>query len=192
MQKPAPDGTTYSKAQWRQWAKQIRAQSPDNSLKIQQNLANWLNERNYTEVLGYRAMANEVSLEALPQMLPMVQLYTTCSHYKPEPHLTVHPWHSAQQRRRGILEPLVTAEALDPKCLQVVLVPALAFDRAGYRLGYGMGFYDRFLNLLANDCIFIGIVSETCYVEQLPREPHDRAVHYIATEQGIAKVEQAG
>ena len=65
----------------------------------------------------------------------------------------------------------------------VCLVPALVFDESGYRLGYGKGFYDRFIKK------FIFISVGLCYNEflkdTLPVEEHDEAVDYIATESKI-------
>ncbi|MGB7210508.1 MAG: 5-formyltetrahydrofolate cyclo-ligase [Pyrinomonadaceae bacterium] len=56
----------------------------------------------------------------------------------------------------GIREP-VDAELVDPADIDVVLVPGLAFDRVGHRVGYGKGFYDRFLKTCRNDCVKIGL-----------------------------------
>lgn len=56
----------------------------------------------------------------------------------------------------GIPEP-VNAEAINDKEIDVVFVPLLAFDKKGYRVGYGKGFYDRFLANCREDVIKIGI-----------------------------------
>ena len=65
----------------------------------------------------------------------------------------------------------------------ICLVPALAFDKRGYRLGYGKGYYDRFIKK------FIIISAGLCYNEllsdELPAEKHDEAVDYIITENEI-------
>lgn len=62
------------------------------------------------------------------------------------------------------------------------IVPALGVDRHGYRIGYGGGYYDRFLK--EYDGITIGVCYESLLVEKLPREPHDAKVDYIVTEKG--------
>lgn len=56
----------------------------------------------------------------------------------------------------GIPEP-IGGEVVLPKAIDVVLVPLLAFDKKGYRTGYGKGFYDRFLNELNPNAIKIGL-----------------------------------
>ena len=70
----------------------------------------------------------------------------------------------------------------------LVLVPALAFDRDGYRLGYGGGYYDRFLQGLGEAGIpvsTIGLTYGACVADALPRESHDIPVHYVIDERRI-------
>lgn len=65
-------------------------------------------------------------------------------------------------------------------CPDVVLCPGLAFDRHGGRLGYGGGFYDRFLADRAS-AIPVGLCVDGALVEQVPRSPHDVLMHAIVT-----------
>lgn len=64
--------------------------------------------------------------------------------------------------------PIVPAETLD-----MIIVPLVAFDRAGARLGYGGGCYDRYLPTLRPDCHIIGIAFDEQRVEHVPTEAHD-------------------
>lgn len=67
----------------------------------------------------------------------------------------------------------------------LILVPALAFDNQGYRLGYGGGYYDRFLEGLSCEGIphtAVGLAFSVCRTEALPREAHDIPVHIILDE----------
>ena len=66
----------------------------------------------------------------------------------------------------------------------LMFVPLLAFDRAGYRLGYGGGYYDRTLAIL-NNCVSVGFGLAAQQVEIIPREPHDLPLHMIATERNV-------
>lgn len=68
------------------------------------------------------------------------------------------------------------------KNIDVVIVPAVAYDEDGYRLGYGGGFYDRFLEKLRKDAITIGIAFDLQIFNSIPKEPHDAQLDYIITE----------
>ena len=80
----------------------------------------------------------------------------------------------------GIPAPPDTAPVMPPEELDLIIVPALAYDKSGYRLGYGGGYYDRFLcNIRA---FTVGVARERLIMEELPREPHDIAVKCLITE----------
>lgn len=92
--------------------------------------------------------------------------------------------------RYGIPEPLDAATMLTPQQLDVVLVPLLAFDRHGNRLGTGGGFYDStfaFLRGIARPArpLLVGIGYAFQQTESLPAEPWDVRMDYIATETGL-------
>ena len=59
------------------------------------------------------------------------------------------------ENKFNILEP-VSKEVIDPQLIDVVFVPLLAFDTKGYRVGYGKGYYDRYLTQCAQDVVKIG------------------------------------
>ena len=86
--------------------------------------------------------------------------------------------------RMGLREPHPDAEPVPLSEVDVMLVPGLAFDAAGYRLGYGGGYYDRTLTELARHgrATTIGLAFEAQLVDEVPREEHDRSVPLIATE----------
>ena len=87
----------------------------------------------------------------------------------------------------GIPEPVPGPDAclLMPEDLKepdtLVIVPALAFDRSGYRLGYGGGYYDRMLASASSPCV--GLAFHDLLVESLPREEWDRPVSAVCTEE---------
>ena len=74
---------------------------------------------------------------------------------------------------------------IDIKELDVVIVPAVAYDKDCYRLGYGGGFYDRFLENLREDAITIGIAFDLQIFDEIPKEAHDAQLDYIVTESTI-------
>jgi 5-formyltetrahydrofolate cyclo-ligase len=79
----------------------------------------------------------------------------------------------------GVHEPGPDAEVLPLNRLDVVLVPGVAFDACGRRLGRGRGFYDRLLAQVRG--IKCGVALDEQIVEELPAEPHDIAMDYILT-----------
>lgn len=83
----------------------------------------------------------------------------------------------------GIAEPLSTAPEVMPG---VVLVPLLAFDAAGHRLGYGGGYYDRTIDALAG-IHSIGVAYAGQEVPRLPRELHDHPLDAVITEKGVRR-----
>lgn len=70
--------------------------------------------------------------------------------------------------------PIVSAEALD-----MIVVPLVAFDRAGARLGYGGGCYDRYLPMLSPACQIIGIAFDEQRVDHVPTDAHDLPLPHI-------------
>ena len=86
----------------------------------------------------------------------------------------------------GIREPKKDiSNKINPKDIDIVIVPAVAFDRQCYRLGYGGGFYDRFIKTLRKDCITIGIAFDLQIFDSIPKAPHDAQLDYIITEKRI-------
>lgn len=100
-----------------------------------------------------------------------------------------HVYRGRDSLRRGaygILEPdPEQAPPADPERLDAVVVPGLAFDRSGGRLGYGGGYYDRFLADLSHRPLLVGLAYSIQLVESVPRERHDIPLHYLVTEDGV-------
>ena len=72
--------------------------------------------------------------------------------------------------------PIVPAEALD-----MIVVPLVAFDRTGARLGYGGGCYDRYLPMLSPECQIIGIAFDEQRVDHVPTDAHDLPLPHIVS-----------
>lgn len=69
-----------------------------------------------------------------------------------------------------------------PALIDLVIVPGAVFDRNGYRIGYGGGYYDRFLKTLDKRAISIGLAYDFQLVDSVPRNKYDLPVDYILTE----------
>ena len=86
--------------------------------------------------------------------------------------------------------PIPTAGRQSPPLdLDALLVPAAAVDRHGNRLGWGKGFYDRFLDTVVGDPLVIAVVFDADVVHDVPIDPHDRPVSAIVTESEILFVQ---
>ena len=80
----------------------------------------------------------------------------------------------------GLWEPPEDAPLLDRSAIQLALVPAVCYDRAGYRLGFGGGYYDRWLADFSG--FTVGLCRDCVLQDRVPREPHDRRVDLLLTE----------
>ncbi|PSB05416.1 5-formyltetrahydrofolate cyclo-ligase, partial [filamentous cyanobacterium CCP2] len=102
--------------------------------------------------------------------------------------LTWHPWAPTESApletiRYNIPEPSSEAPHLEAHDVDLILVPAVACDRDGYRLGYGGGFYDRLLSSPEwADKPAIGIVFDFAFLPKLPSDPWDRPLSGVCTE----------
>lgn len=84
-----------------------------------------------------------------------------------------------KDNKYGIPEPLGTKN-IDKKDIDVVIVPAVAFDENFYRLGYGGGYYDRFLR--NTDAVKIGVGFDLQITEKLPSEMHDKRMDMVISD----------
>ncbi len=78
---------------------------------------------------------------------------------------------------------------VSPQDIDCVIVPGVVFDKEGFRIGYGKGFYDRLLNEV--NCPKIGLCFDMQLVEEVPFEEHDIPVDIIITETKVIKISKA-
>ncbi|WP_457628851.1 5-formyltetrahydrofolate cyclo-ligase [Oceanithermus sp.] len=149
------------------------------------HLAGFLREQDAREVLLYLPFRGELS------PLELLELYPEARYHLPRTApdgLTVHPFASPREHHPyGFEQPAANAPRADPRRLDAVVVPGLAFDRAGYRLGYGGGYYDRFLPTLPETTLRIGLAPAALVLEHLPRDPWDARVDWLVSEAGILR-----
>lgn len=95
----------------------------------------------------------------------------------------------------GIMEPGRTVELsaerqIASSDIDLILVPGLAFDEQGYRLGSGYAFYDRFLKTTRPDSLRVGLAFESQVLPLLPREEHDERIDILLTETRMRRFER--
>lgn len=83
--------------------------------------------------------------------------------------------------RFGIYEPAPDQLSYPEEEIEVILVPGVAFDRKGNRLGHGRGYYDRFLSRCGQKTVFIGIAYSFQVFDSIPSDQHDIRVHQVIT-----------
>ncbi len=173
------------KAAWRRWVRTRRAGLVADAGAVVAGLETFLDgPRPPGWIVTYWPLAHEIDLRRLT-VGPLALTRTPASGHD----LTLHRADAPlEDHRWGFRQPVADAEVIPIAQVGVVLVPGLAFDRHGGRLGHGAGYYDRFLARLEPTAWRIGVVPEALVVDRLPAEPHDIAMTHLATEAGVAAV----
>ena len=175
---PRPDPQA-PKAEWRRWATSLPPVDPATAEEVVAHLARLLASVGGT-VLSYCPLHDEVPIDgAVPSVVALPRLAEDGTM---DLHLHAGP---LEAHRFGITQPPADAPTVPTGELAAVLVPGRVFDRQGYRLGRGGGHYDRLLPTLAPGTPVVGVTVEERLVDRLPREPHDRPMTHLVTEQGV-------
>lgn len=190
------------KEQWRLRARVAREETPIDHDAHLAALAEFLRSRRTSGspggyVVCYHAIGFELDLSPLmdrPDLGPFAVTRTPDE----GSDLTVHPHGTELERHRyGFDQPMVDAPVVDDAEIAVVLVPGLAFDRSGGRLGRGAGYYDRLLSRLLEPSnlesraqrglaplVLVGITGGYI-VAELPVERHDVPMTHLCGEFGV-------
>ncbi len=177
-----------SKQDLRKQFLQMRDQLPTDDLKVQsealsQHLLNWAKTQNFEQIAAFQSFHQEPLIDSFLSHFSPEQLYFPVVQAS-RGHMDFYRFdhkQSSQINRYGIKEPSITHEnKMSPNPSTLILIPALAFDRQGYRLGYGAGYYDRFLKDAPG--VRVGICLEQFLIDKLPRDAHDLPVQHLATE----------
>ncbi len=129
----------------------------------------------------------EPLIEALVAVGMTVALPVTVERARPLRFRVWSPGEALETGRYGIREPLSSAPEVSP---DVLFVPLAAFDRRGFRLGYGAGYYDSSLEALRREkaILAVGIAFSIQQVESVPTEPHDQRLDAVITEHGLMTI----
>ncbi len=84
-----------------------------------------------------------------------------------------------------VLEPIEQLPPISSDDVDLVIVPGLVFDREGYRVGYGGGYYDKYLEAIPAHCRTIGLAFHTLITDRIPRQAHDKKVMLVITEKEL-------
>ncbi len=159
---------------------------PDEAVagRVVASLGRWLSGRMPGTAAAYLAMGDEIDVAPLFErlagwrwVLPRVEEDGTLTFRDRAVPVETHKW--------GMRQPVASGSVVPPGEIDLFLVPGLAFDRAGNRLGRGGGYYDRALHDRRADAVAVGVGTEARVVETVPTEEHDRPVDWLATETGV-------
>ncbi len=155
---------------------------------ICEHLAVWEVFQRAEAILTYLPMKAEVDLRPLPGQFP--KKYWLLPRIVPEENhrMDFHPYDPARLviHKFGMAEPAADLPIVPAGAVELVLVPGLAYDRHGWRLGYGGGYYDRFLASFGGICV--GVVYQALLLESVPHSGYDVPVGWIVTETGLSQV----
>ncbi len=140
----------------------------------------------FSSIALYQHIGNELSLESL-----INKFFLSKNIYLPysSPEICFRKfvdWKKMEEDVFHILAPIGKNEPIEH--IEAIVLPCVACNVDGYRLGYGMGCYDRALTFYQG--IKIGIINEACLLEESFQEEHDVPMNYIVTEKRILEVKK--
>jgi 5-formyltetrahydrofolate cyclo-ligase len=192
----------YDKRELRRHCRTIRDEMPlekvrTSSRAVCAHLSGWSSFQQANTVLSFLAFCNEIDLGPLFDRWPskrwLVPRIVDGTELAPgqKPFLVLHAYDPKRlvRHRFGMLEPEPDLPTINPGKVNVVLVPGIAFDRKGGRLGFGGGFYDRLLPLMP-DSVRIGVTFDELVLDAIPMEPWDCRVDWLVTPTGLIRTQQ--
>lgn len=152
------------------------------SQKLVDQILAWMKGRTFDHYILYRSFRREPSLERLADMLPEEAIYYPRIQGKSKGMEFFSSDGKFVINRFGLEEPekVPARQLLDFSTKTLLIIPAVAYDLRCFRLGYGGGFFDRFL--AQKDITTLGVCFEAFLLDQLPTESHDQPVHTVITE----------
>lgn len=138
-------------------------------------------------IMGYLAFGKELSVDAVllaalaEGKTVVVPLVTSATEMTP---VVLQNMHDFELDRYGIRSVRQPAVQIAPQAIDLVLVPGVAFDREGGRLGMGAGYYDRFLPQ-AKRAVLMGVAYDCLLQGELPKDEYDVCMQLLASESGV-------
>ncbi len=158
--------------------------APDDGVQVAEHLFRWMSARLPGTVAAYLAMAEEVDLEPLFRRLPGWRW--VLPRVEGDDSLTLRDRDLPRELHRwGMEQPVDGGDPVPAHEVDLILVPGLAYDRFGHRLGRGKGYYDRLLGEIRTDCRSVGVTTSQRLIDEVPMADHDLTVDFIVTEMGV-------
>jgi 5-formyltetrahydrofolate cyclo-ligase len=138
--------------------------------------------KNSNKIMIYYSINQEVETVSLINLLLTMGKTVALPACTPDKNLRTGIIHDMAELIPGIFglsEPGPTTLEIKPCDLDLIVVPGVAFDKKGFRLGHGVGYYDRFLAV--TNTFKLGLAYDFQLVDELPIDPHDIAIDAILT-----------
>jgi len=181
------------KHQLRQQCKAIRKELGQESRQhasqaICAQLAAWDVFQSSDFILTYMPMRTEVDLRSLMADFPEKRWLLPRITPEEGHRMVFHPYDPQQliEHPFGMAEPAPHLPQVPFGEIQLALVPGLGFDRSGWRLGYGGGYFDRFLKDFGG--VSVGVVFQALLLDFLPHGEHDIPMDWLVTEGGLIDI----
>ncbi len=179
-----------AKSQLRRQCRTLRASLGEEartraSQSICETLEDWRIFQRSASVLTYMPIKGEVDLTPLLTRHPEKRWVLPRIIPEEDHRMVFHPYDAARLVRHpfGMAEPAADLPTVPPEAIELALVPGLAFNRQGWRLGYGGGYFDRFLKDFAG--VSVGVVFRALLLDEVPHAPFDVPMQWIVSEGGL-------
>ncbi len=144
----------------------------------------WMSSRLPGTAAAYLAMPDEIDVTPLFERLPGWRW--VLPRIEPDRHITFRDRTVPTELHRfGMVQPVGEGVATPLHEIDVFLVPGLAFDATGARIGRGGGYYDRVLAQRRTDTQAVGVTTDSRVMTGVPVDDHDQRVEWLATESGV-------
>lgn len=155
------------------------------SLFICERVENWYVFQQSEVILTYMPIKSEADLTPLLKRHPHKRWILPRIIPEEDHRMVFHPYDANRLVNHpfGMAEPAPDLPVIPPGEIELTLAPGLAFDRIGWRLGYGGGYFDRFLKKFNG--VSVGIVFHALLLDNVPHSAHDVPMHWIVTEQEL-------
>lgn len=159
------------------------------SVKICTVVSEWLDSLQVNQVLMFIPINSEPSIDLLSEMLPGIifgipriegKRVMRFYRWKKNDRLCLNKWNISEPNPE-------TSRIVDPNDKTAAIVPCLAVDTSGYRLGYGGGYYDSYLSKY-DSLTTVAVCFNEFFVQRLPCESWDIPVQFVSNENGLYKI----
>lgn len=157
--------------------KQISAQNKKDASKgVSERVIKLIEENGFTRILLYAALPEEINLDGVFDALSAsLEFYFPRVTGDVMEFYRVKKLEDLEEGNFHVREPKEACESIEYKeGKYLMLVPGMAFDEEGYRLGYGKGYYDKYLSMNANkDIVTVGVCFKECFVDEITHDEYD-------------------